>query len=822
MSDKLIRPIVIPLYSFFLVALAILTPFAHCLRVLFLLPLLIALPLHQLLPSHHFTHYSRLLALAVILATTSLLLARQDNATHLAFHDWLGDERTEAELTFTILDGPVISHQGYSYDIALHHLDIAPFDQPFSHPPTLRLFFSTKDLDPCLPLPLPGDRLNAWGRLERFTPRETPFRSSQREVMESRGYLARVHIQEAPLSLHNSPSLPTRLRRTLAYQRFRLERRIATHLRGDALAIALAMLTGSKGLLRPEFRTPFDLTSTGHILAISGLHFGVIAALIGFFLRLIFDRFPKIYCQIPRRRLLGLTALLFLFLYLLAIGAPISACRAFGMLAIAILVYSFLPFRTAPLEVLATIAGLLLFLHPHYLLELGYQLSVTATGGICLFLKVCPTALKAPTGPLIAETRLQIWRRKLLLFLGVSLSADIATWPIIWAHTGEIPLISLIANQIVIPLVGTLIFPVLVAGALLTSLEFFHPLASFCLQLSTESLILMGQILDRSAYLPVASLRPGTPSPEELLILAIAVLLAILTGLRPRILIRLIPIALAMILLCRSFPQPPPMVELHFIPVGQGDATLIRLPDNRSFLIDAGGRSFGPDPGLMQVAPYLRHLGIRRLDGLIITHADIDHYGGIEALLRPFRPRTVYFDPDEHDPHYQSLLRQSRLLGANLHPVNAHVPLSTQPVQLHILRPPLPEASHNDRSLVVTLHYQGAGVLLSGDLEADGEAWLRNILPVPHTIFKAGHHGSRTSSNPATITHFQPRIAIISSGRHNHFGHPHPEVLQRFQATHTDVIRLDQQGATRIQITPDGAIRVRTLRPYPRSPFSPP
>lgn len=747
---------------------------------------------------------------AFFVGPMALCMAHWQHEEHREFREWLGEEQRTAEVSLLITQGPLLQERGYRYSALVLSIDTFEEERNLEKP-KIQFFLGTEDLDPCSPLPLPGEEVRIYGQLSRFAPQEVSFRPSRRQIMEGRGYQGSLFAREAPAMKGPSGGPSLQLKRRLSRHRILLERQLALSLEGDGLALAMAMLTGSRGLLRPEFRAPFDITSTGHILAISGLHFAVIGGLLSLLLTLFFNRFPQLYCYVPRPYLVGVLTLIGLGVYVLAIGAPISAQRAFAMLAMVVTCFLFLPWRSQPIGTLCVVAAALLLFQPRLLLELGYQLSISATGGICIFLRFRPLSLRVPRVLATKEKGTQKWKRRLGTFLGVSLSASIATWPALWLATGEISLLTLPANLVVVPLVSVFIFPVLVAGAIaaLVPLPGALRLSEILLWSSTEVLLISGRMLDTIAYHDFASLRLGTPSELELTVFTAAVLAALLVGLRPRILLFLTPLTVALLVLCATLQPSFDGLELHFIPVGQGDATLVRFSDGTTFLIDSGGSPRGADPGLMKVAPYLRHLGVRHLDGVLITHAHYDHYGGIPALLRPFQPKKLYYDPVEQNEGYNNLLEEVRSQGVELVPVAHRAVFAGPDVSLQILRPQLTTAQVNDRSLTVSLTYSGVGVVLPGDLEIAGEAWLRETLTGPRAIMKVGHHGSRTSSQQETLAHFQPRIGVISTGRFNRFGHPHEEVLERYDTIGTDLFRLDQNGAIRIRIHRDGRVVVR-------------
>ena len=321
-------------------------------------------------------------------------------------------------------------------------------------------------------------------------------------------------------------------------------------------------------------------------------------------------------------------------------------------------------------------------------------------------------------------------------------------------------------------------------------------------------------LVDFAAYAPGSVIRWGTPTTVQLLGAFGAVAVAIIGGLRMRaVLVAFALFGLSATPAIVAELGSPSELRIHAIDVGQGDATLIEAPDGTTVLIDGGGRPVGRDPGLGVVVPYLRHRGIDRLDAVVLTHADYDHYGGLFAVIRPFSPRTLYFDSIDADHrHVGRLRREMADAGAEIHGVDGHRIIATDDVDIHIWRPDIRGASDNDRSLVIRLSYASAGVLLAGDVEADGEAWLVDRFSEPAALVKAPHHGSNTSSSPAFLDHFRPAAAIASAGRHNQFGHPHSDVVDRYRERSIDLLTTAAQGSVVASIDEFGVLRIRPTR----------
>ena len=259
-------------------------------------------------------------------------------------------------------------------------------------------------------------------------------------------------------------------------------------------------------------------------------------------------------------------------------------------------------------------------------------------------------------------------------------------------------------------------------------------------------------------------------------------------------------------------------LHVTFIDVGQGDAALVRFPAGATMLVDAGGltSSSSFDVGDRVVAPVVRQAGVRRIDYLVLTHGDPDHIGGAAAVLREFHPREVWegipvppFEP------LQALHQEARDLGVTWTTVRAGDSFVADGVEIVVRHPPPADWERqkvrNDDSIVLDLRWRDVSVLMTGDIGKAVERSIeRDIPPSPLLIVKVPHHGSLTSSTVDFIRALSPHIAIVSAGRANHFGHPAPEVLQRYSDVGAEIFRTDQDGA--VMVDTDGeAMAVHTF-----------
>jgi len=275
------------------------------------------------------------------------------------------------------------------------------------------------------------------------------------------------------------------------------------------------------------------------------------------------------------------------------------------------------------------------------------------------------------------------------------------------------------------------------------------------------------------------------------------------------------------------------------IDVGQGDSTLIQTPEGRTILIDGGGTSDetdadASDVGVKIVVPFLSYLGINKLDVLVLTHPHGDHVGGLAAVLRAQEVGTILDGttlpyPSPAYAQFLALLRHKGIPCARA--VRGMALDMGDGVTLRVLNPPpspafgtaaaygtgTDDAAINNYSASFLVQYGRTRFVLTGDAETEAEgAMLDAHADLACDVLKAGHHGSRNATGDDWLSRLQPRLAVISCGRHNRFGHPAPSTLARLDARGIQTFRTDQQGA--ITFISDG--RTVTARPYLR-PSSP-
>jgi competence protein ComEC len=233
-------------------------------------------------------------------------------------------------------------------------------------------------------------------------------------------------------------------------------------------------------------------------------------------------------------------------------------------------------------------------------------------------------------------------------------------------------------------------------------------------------------------------------------------------------------------------------------------------------IVDGGGLGGHFDVGARVVAPLLWRRKIGHVDWLALSHADFDHFGGLRFLVEAFAPRALWWNGTPgHGARFAELRRAAAAQHVALRTPAPGTTWNVDGVIVRVLHPP-PDAAadDNDRSLVLQLRYGGRAVLLTGDLEAAGEAALvrRWGASLASDVLKVPHHGSRTSSSPALLAAVAPRVAVVSAGADNRFGFPHPAIEAAYARAGTQLWRTDRDGAVTITLRADGALSVDQAR----------
>ena len=615
-----------------------------------------------------------------------------------------------------------------------------------------------------------------------------------------------------------------------------------------------AIIFGDRTALTHSLRADFERTGTFHLFVVSGMHIGLVAAAV-------FWLATRLRCG--RLLTAGLTAVAASgYAMLTGFGQPVQ--RALFMTLIFLLAQAIGRERHALNAVGAAVLALLL-VRPQALFDSGFRMTVLIAltiAGIAVpllertiapYARACRNLSQVRQDrrlqPHVAAFRVRLrwivtemnaavgWRTGDALLLGARASFVVLTATLvalITELTMALPMavyfhrftaLALPANLLVIPL----LLPLMICGIATFLLSLVaYPFAMITAVPAALLLHLAGWLVRTLGAVHGADMR--TPGPALLPAVALAlcaVLALVLLHRRGRLLgwagvAAACTISLGTVLLARRLP-PPHALQIAAIDVGQGDSILMIAPSGKAMLIDAGGiagplpqlpqqtSDLGFDTGEQVVSPYLWHRGIQRLDILALSHAHMDHLGGMNSVLRNFRPRELWLSIDAPSEPLRSLIAQARAQGTAVRFLHAGKHLDWQEVQLDVLSPDPDytpgDAPRNDDSLVLRAVFGRSSALLAGDAEQPSEqAMLASHLLAPVTLLKVGHHGSLTSSSEPFLDALAPQVAVISCGRGNHFGHPRMPVLERLAQHGTLTARTDTMGAVEYTLEANGAV----------------
>jgi len=541
----------------------------------------------------------------------------------------------------------------------------------------------------------------------------------------------------------------------------------------DNAGILRAILLGEQGAVPSHLRARYSEVGAAHILAVSGLHLAIfvlgVYGLLGFLLRPVAGMFSgggALKARLCLATLAGAG-------YMVFTGGPTSCVRAF------IMVFGYALARVVDRDYdlwswlgVSTLA--IVSWRPSAVTEAGFQLSTLSVSAIALaahFVGRSPALQRVRAVVATLPRVLELPAKYLLGGAIASLAASLATLPFVWWHFHTVPLASLPANLVAVPLVTFWVLPVAICAAVLSGLPF---IAGTVLQLAAAGLFCLDSALELLGDTVSAS-RPPWPGWFVAGMLS-ASLFAVAFIPRPRV--RILAAAMAAVCVILSAADRPgqPAARVHFFATGEGDAALVRLSCGKTVMTDGGRRELGR----RVLLPHLAKEGGLRVDLLVLTHGHSDHWAGIADIADKVEIGQILVNGSP------SSLRVAGIIAAKakgsrpppILPVRAGDKVKLCDAAMHVLWPVAPpgtERDENDGSLVLGIGLPGAGVLFAGDVEIAAPVrravlWWQSVRSAeraegrrPILVLKAPHHGHRSEAYERLLGVLVPDAVVVSS-----------------------------------------------------------
>ena len=614
-----------------------------------------------------------------------------------------------------------------------------------------------------------------------------------------------------------------------------MKQKINSSMEETQAAIIKGIIFGDSSDIEEEIQENFRISSISHVLAVSGMHVSYLVIGIQLLLKPI----------IGKRKTRFIT-IVFLIFYMFITGFSPSVVRA-SMMSI-LLIGGEVLYRKNDIWTSMAISLFLILIYNPFLIEnIGLQFSYIGTIGIMILHKSVFSFLKN------IKIKNKKWKykfnRKAIFFiskikeiLAVTLSAQLAIFPIMIYHFNLFGVYFLISNLLVSVIIG----PIIIFSTIFIVASFiFNPISkAICIVL--KLLIQMLIIISNLAKLPFSKLYLSTPKIWMILLYYILIITFNFiyclytspklnnTQVRVRNLIALAKYKIFLnkkksiikifiiILLFFLFQFIPQNLEINFVDVGQGDCTFIVTPRNKTILIDGGGSSSNEfDVGKSTLLPYILDKGYTKIDYIFISHFDQDHVGGILTILQKIKVKKVIISKqEENSENYQKFLEIIKEKGVSVAIVKMGDRVKIENgVYFDILWPTseqIQENKLNNNSLVMKMYYHNFSVLFTGDIEEEAEKKIFETYKseknkLVSNVLKVAHHGSKTSTIKEFLDTVNPKIALIGVGKNNMFHHPSEEIIDKLKEYGAIIYRTDERGEITIRVNGKGNFKIKSI-----------
>ncbi|NYF24947.1 DNA internalization-related competence protein ComEC/Rec2 [Sporosarcina sp. JAI121] len=580
------------------------------------------------------------------------------------------------------------------------------------------------------------------------------------------------------------------IRTRLSEQRWKVKSHIGVAFPETLKVEAEALLIGDRSGMDEELAAKYRTLGITHLFAISGLHVGLLT----FLLREILLKATM------RKETVDTLLMVLLPLYAIMAGGAPSVWRAVSVTVLVLLASSG-RVKVRLDDALGISAVCFILYEPFVLFQPGFQLS---------YLAACSLVYSSS---MLSKSKTAIG----LSFLVTSIS-QLSLYPILLSHFHELSISSFAVNLAYVPLYSIIILPANIV--LLITTFVFPKMADILFMVYEPFRGNVGVVTSWISSLPYQLWTPGKPDAIWVSIAIAGVLLFFIRCEEGASIVRSLPFVILPALIIHFTPYMDSSLHVTFLDVGQGDSMVIELPYRKAvYVVDTGGTiTFGEsnwktpekkfEVGRKIVVPYLKGRGITTIDKLIISHADADHMEGADEVLEDLKVDEIHISPGSgFEASMKDILRIAEHKRIPIHSMKEGISWKEGELSFHYVAPSDGKYEGNASSLVLFMKTTGPSLLLTGDMEKEGESQFlqkHGHSDFGTVILKAGHHGSKTSSTDQFVKVLRPELTIFSAGRNNRYGHPHPEVVDTFRKHGLRTMSTAEFGSITVSVKKDG------------------
>lgn len=541
----------------------------------------------------------------------------------------------------------------------------------------------------------------------------------------------------------------------------------------DTAAWIVALILGDDSLLEERTIDLFRDWGISHLLAISGLHVGLIVALIYFIL---------IKTGIMTKEKAQWFMLFFLPIYALLAGGEPSVWRA-SIMVFLFIVFSKLKLKLSVSDVVSIVFLLLIFFDGYIIYHIGFQFSFIVTFSLIL------------SRDWLIQTSSRFFQ-----LINISFVSQMVILPFQFIYFSMVQPLSILLNVIVVPYFSFLIIPGMFLMGILSPLPFIPSMLDKLFLLLHERFLILLELLDKKLNYPWVN---GS-FPLMFIILYYVIFCMLMISINRKELVQAFKYGVTLTLFITALlirPYFSPYGSVTMLDIGQGDAFIIELPYRQGVIFMDAGATFSfsemdfTDRVYEQIIkPYLYSKGIQSIDAIFISHEDMDHMGSVDVLVEEFSVDQIYISPYYVLSEKSADVWNKNNVDINIIHKGEQSVINNIPFQ--VLSPARDTGSDNENSLVIYTEIGGKSWLFTGDVGVETEKEImKNYSRLSIDVLKVGHHGSKSSTDESFIKHIEPLYALVSVGENNTYGHPAKEVIDTLEDNGVFIMRTDQQGA---------------------------